>query len=215
MNQTPEALPPESFPQDGSFNQVMLWYEKQPWIRAVVQAIPVAGGPADTLLAWRGTYVNQKRVEELFRRVTGRLSQLAESAISREYLASDEFFEILRTCVEAVARAADAQKRKIVADYLASSIERGVFTDLSQQIAEDLKVLQPLHLQIIATLPQEPNVGVNLNSPLVGLEEMNVATYRKGLADLERLGFIRFDISIFTSNTSDVSGPPVVGAQPT
>nr|MBI3614145.1 hypothetical protein [Nitrospirota bacterium] len=42
MNQIPEALPPESFPQDGSFNQVMLWYEKQPWIRAMVQAIPVA-----------------------------------------------------------------------------------------------------------------------------------------------------------------------------
>ena len=193
-------VPLGPFPAEGSFDKIVQWYEKQPWLRAVVQAVPYAGGPADTLLAWRGVHVNQKRVMELFRHVNDRVSALEGSKLSHEFLGSGEFFEILRSCVEAAARAADTEKRKKVANYLAGTIERGTITDLSQQIAEDLKLLQPLHLKIIEALPNQSEVEVHRDFPPAPISGMDLAFYQKGLADLERLGYIRFHRSGGTIN---------------
>jgi len=178
--------------QKSGFQTWVTWYENQPWLRAVIQGVPYAGGPADTLLAGIATAKNQKRVEELFHSVTGRLSALEDHHLNKNLLGSDEFFEILRTCLESVARSADAKKRRHVADFLTGTIKRGTITNLSQQIAEDLKVLQPLHLQILSALPTESDHPVNPNRQPPALEVMDLAIFQKGFADLERYGFIRF-----------------------
>lgn len=181
-----------NFPQKRDFIACMARYEKQPWLRAVIQFVPLLGGPADTLIAGLATAKNQERINELFQSVTEKVSALEDNCLNKIFLGSDEFFEILRTCLESVARCADAKKRQHVADFLTGTIKLGTISDLSQQIAEDLKVLQPLHLQILNALPPESDCQVNPNLQPPGLKVMNLAIFQNGFADLERFGFIRF-----------------------
>ena len=203
MNEGNKALPFDQLPKKGSFQKIIAWYEKQPWLRAVVQAAYL--GPADTLLAGIAAKRNQSRLDELLSNVTNRLSRLEESQLNQEFLRSEEFFEIFRTCVEAVTRSSSVEKRKIVAGYLAGTIERGIIRNLSQEIAEDLKQLQPLHLQIISALPKESGSEVGFNLPLTGLEEMPHGVYNKGLSDLLRYGFLH-PISTSTLNVMGAGG---------
>ena len=169
------------------------WYDQQPWLRAIVQAIPGVGGSIDTLLAWRGSNTNQKRIEELLKDISERLSGVEDASLPKSFLGSDEFFELFRTIAEVVARSASEKKRRTAADFLAGIIMRSTITDLSQQMAEDLRMLQELHLQILAALPDEPGSSINRDKPPPRISDMDVGIYRKGLADLERLGLIFFN----------------------
>lgn len=121
-------------------DRMLAWYEGQPWLRAVIQAIPFGGGSADTLLAWRALHLNKRRVEELFGSISERLSSVEESSLDEEFLQSEQFFDLFRNCADIVARTSSEYKRKHVADFLAGTIVRGQVHDLSQQIVEDLRV---------------------------------------------------------------------------
>ena len=177
----------------GKGDAFLQWYDQQPWLRAIVQVIPGVGGSIDTLLAWRGSSTNQKRIGELLRNISDRLSGLEEASLPESFLESDEFFELFRTIAEVVARSANEKKRRTAADFLAGIIIRSTITDLSQQMAEDLRMLQELHLQILAALPDKPGSSINRDKPPPRISDMDVGNYRKGLTDLERLGFISFN----------------------
>src|SRR5215218_5843715 len=126
----------------GTVDRMLAWYESQPWLRAVIQAIPFGGGSADTLLAWRALHLNKRRVDELLANISERLSSVEESSLDEEFLRSEQFFDLLRSCADIVAKTSSEYKRKHVADFLAGTVVRGQVHDLSQQTAEDLRVIQ-------------------------------------------------------------------------
>jgi hypothetical protein len=139
-------------------------YERATWLRALVQ-LPPGGGSVDVLLAGRASTLNQQRVEELIANVSMRIDRLSGEQLKREFLASDEFFEIFRTAAEVVAHTASAEKRLIVSDYLSGTIYNGVVTDLGAQVLEDLKFMQSVHLQVLVALPAISNQGVSKQRP--------------------------------------------------
>jgi hypothetical protein len=122
-------------------------YEKEPILRAIIQLLFPFGGPTDFLLAWKATNSYQRRVQALLESVVLSVSNLEERTLNKEFLYSEEFFELLGTCVEIVARTVSENKRKHVAAFLVGTIKKGQTRDLSQQIAEDLRALQDFHLQ--------------------------------------------------------------------
>jgi hypothetical protein len=67
----------------GGIDRIFSSYEKAPWLRALIQWVPGAG-PVDTLLAWRGTHLNQQRVEELLRNVDMRISHIEGSVLNKD-----------------------------------------------------------------------------------------------------------------------------------
>lgn len=186
-------------------DKMFVWYESQPWFRAVIQSIPIGGGSADTILAWRGTNINKQRIKELFDNVSEKLSSVEDSKLNKEFLKSDEFFDLLRDCAETATRSSNQQKRKYVADFLAGTIEQGCINDLSQQIVEDLKVIQDFHLQIIIFLPQNlvpyplSPIDKTASYKIIDLHKLREAVgmdwgmFNKGISDLERFGFINYD----------------------
>ena len=169
------------------------WYESQHWLRAMVQMVPQAGGAIDTLLAWRGTGLRNTRVDELLANVSQRLSGLEESALNEEFLQSEEFFQVFVACAEAVGRSASEYKRGTIADFLSRTVIDGVLNDLSTQIAEDFKLLQELHLQILSGLPSKAGAPIDRSRPPEKILRMPPEVYMKGIADLERLGFITYN----------------------
>jgi hypothetical protein len=176
-------------------DQTLAWYEKQPWLRALVQTVPVGGGTIDTLLAWRGTHLNQQRIDELLKNVSVRLANVEEEKLDRDSLESEEFFEVFRTCAEIAARTASKSKRERLADFLAGTMLHGL-DDLSLQFAEDLKALQELHLYVMALFPCEKTYGVKKSYPREDrLQNLDKCAYEKVVSDLQRFGFLEYDDS--------------------
>ena len=178
-------------------------YEKEPVLRALVQLFFPFGGPTDFLLAWKATNLYQERVLELFESIVNSVSGLEEQTLNKEFLYSEDFFEILGTCIETVARTASKNKRRYVAAFLSGTMIQGRTHDLSKQIAEDLRVLQDFHLQILASLSDSliPNVLapekareldkiIDLHK-LKEITGMDWSVFNKGISDIERLGFIK------------------------
>lgn len=114
-----------------AIDRILTGYESAPWLRAVIQAVPIVGGSLDTLLSWRGVALNKQRVEEMFCQVSERLTILRLESLDTEFLGSEKFFEIFRACAEAVAKTSDGEKRKLVANYLAGTIHQAIITDLT------------------------------------------------------------------------------------
>jgi hypothetical protein len=186
-------------------SEFLTGYEKEPILRALLQLLFPFGGPTDFLLAWKATNLYQRRVQALLETVVLNVSNLEERSLNKEFLYSEEFLELLGTCIEIVAPTASENKRKHVAAFLVGTIKRGKTHDLSQQIAEDLRVLQDFHLQMLASVPDSlvPNVLAPVDEgasyrvidlhKLRAIVDMDWAVFSKGRTDLERLGFIRYD----------------------
>jgi hypothetical protein len=164
-----------------------------PWLRSLVQIIPLAGGSVDTLIAWRGTVLAQRRFEEFVTDVSRRLQSLEASEASQQLLESEEFVEVLRSSIEAATRTASAEKRQNVAAFLAGTIRGGHLDDVSQQIADDLIVLRELHLRVLSALPDHPRIQLPDRVALAERTGLSLAACDKALSDLQRLGFVRLN----------------------
>jgi hypothetical protein len=94
------------------------WYCNLPAVRAVVQALPVIGGPLDTMLAMPGQLFQQERVELLFRFIGEALSHFDQDFLKKEWVNSDEFRDILVQAIESSARSRSEEKIRINAMIL-------------------------------------------------------------------------------------------------
>lgn len=176
----------------GTVAGILEWYERTTWLRALVQ-LPPGGGSVDVLLAGKASALNQQRVMQLIELVNAQLEQVKEDQLNKEYLASDEFFDVFRTAAEIVAHSTSNEKRQLVAAYLAGQIRGRPVTDLGAQVLEDLRFLQPIHLQVLAVLPMKGSQGVSKRQVPDGIQEMPIDVYEKTMSDLERYGFIRYN----------------------
>lgn len=171
---------------------MLVEYEKSYLLRALVQTVPYAGS-IDMLLAGKAAEINKRRFDELLSDIAQRLDVMDQSMVRHEYLASEDFFDLLRLAVEVVVKCTDDAKRKLVADFLVGNAIAPEPNDLSFQVVEDLRVLQPFHLQVLKELPEDANAGVNRLTPPEAIHWMDHAVYQKAISDLERLGFVRYD----------------------
>ena len=168
-------------------------YENATWFRALVQLAPCgAGGAVDVLLSGKSAAINQRRVNKLLEEISTQIEELSDEKLNKQFLASDEFFEIFRTSAEIAAHSSDADKRKTVAAYLSGRVRCGVLTNLSAQVLEDIRSMQPIHFQVLAVLPPASSQVVNKTRPSEALMDMPAEVYEKCMSDLERFGFIRY-----------------------
>jgi hypothetical protein len=176
-------------------DELLTWYERAPWLRAVIQGVPLIGGSADTLFAWRGAVLAERRFLELIAEVSRRVAVIEGATPFSDELTDERFVELFKIATETATASASAAKRKRAAALLAGSIRSGQVNDLSNQIARDLAALDEFHLTILAGLPQSPNTPVSPTHPPASLSAISNVVYRKGFTDLERFGFIRYDSS--------------------
>lgn len=184
-----------------------LSYENRTQLRYLTQLAAslagVAGSPIsglllsqiDFLFSQKATKINENRIKELIDNVSERLNLIDESKLDKDFLASEHFFEIFRRCADIVARTVSDEKRKLVADYLSGVIQAATIEDISGQLLEDLNTLQEFHLQILAALPQQADEQFS-EKPPESLDNMESFIYKKGIADLERLGFIQYTYNL-------------------
>lgn len=180
-------------------------HTNQPWLRAVLGHAPANVTSAGELLSPRSKQMHDERVEEFLRAVSEGLLNFGELSSHEAFLQTDEFFDLLRDCAEAVARTTSVGKRRSFANLIVSVVKQGWIHPLTQQAADDLKVLHDVHLNILNQLPL--SLGPNLlrrTGSSTSAETDRVIDFHafqrstgiawdilnKGRSDLERLGFI-------------------------
>lgn len=87
--------------------------------RALIQTIPIIGGALDTLMAGKGTQIQQDRFYALVDALARRLDELEES---REIEPSEELFDLLRVAVENSVRTRSETKRERFANIIANKV---------------------------------------------------------------------------------------------
>jgi hypothetical protein len=176
-------------------DEIMAWYEAQPWLRAAIQAVPVIGGSADTLFAWRGTVLAQRRFRELLEGVSRRVADVEAAGRLATQVDDERFVELLKISAETATASASKEKRSRAAALLAGVLRAGKIDDLSNQVARDLAVLDDFHLVILASLPHVVGAEINPTRRPPGLDSVSDGVYQKGISDLERVGLVRYENS--------------------
>jgi len=70
-------------------------YEDNTIARVIVNAIPYIGGSVDILLTQRWTSIRQQRINDLLEKISLELSEIKETAITKEMLESEEFYDLV------------------------------------------------------------------------------------------------------------------------
>jgi hypothetical protein len=129
-------------------------YERNTAFRAAVVLIPGIGSSLDVLFASEGQRIFRERIHKLIDDMQALMETVGDSALDREYLKSEEFFDLVMRAYEATSKTRDEEKRRLYARILTGSTIRykreghspeeylGLIADLTPR---ELSVARALH----------------------------------------------------------------------
>jgi hypothetical protein len=100
-------------------------YERNTALRTLVVAIPGIGSIFDMVLASEGQRIYRERIHRLIADMKvdmqERMETVENSALDKEYLESEEFFDLLIKALDATIKTRDETKRRMYARILTES----------------------------------------------------------------------------------------------
>ncbi|MCK4296484.1 MAG: hypothetical protein KAX28_07510 [Candidatus Marinimicrobia bacterium] len=109
-------------------------YSERFALRGAICAIPYVGGAIDFILATRGSSIIQNRIQTYIEVLTNQFNDLSEGVISKEYLDSEEFFDLIIKSFEIASKTRGSNKLKL----LSSIVKRSVVKPVNNNMNEDL-----------------------------------------------------------------------------
>jgi len=118
-------------------------YSKRTSIRALVPLIPYVGSSIDVLLGSKAQKFAEERKERLYTELKAEIEKLDEPKIDKEYLQSEEWFDILLQAIDKTVRTRSKEKIKLFAKVLKGAL---LFSGLDKgsRAEEYLNVLSEL-----------------------------------------------------------------------
>lgn len=92
-------------------------------LKASISAIPFVGSAINELLFELPNRIQQNRINETVRILEQKFKALNDSAISKKYLASSDFFDFTRNLFEESLKIESHEKRQMLSDIYTSAIE--------------------------------------------------------------------------------------------
>jgi len=86
-------------------------YEENTVLRAAVVSIPLLGGGLDMIFASEGQRAAKERLYKLIEAIKERTVQLEEEAVSKEYLESEEFIDLVMKAFDSATKTRDEKIR--------------------------------------------------------------------------------------------------------
>lgn len=121
------------------FQDIIQKYEGNTVLRAIVNLIPYVGGSLDVALN-KWSQIKQRRVEELLGSINEELKGTQEAAINKDYLESDEFYDLVYQIVNNALANRCPETRTAYAKVIKSAVLNEETTanleDLVRQVAE-------------------------------------------------------------------------------
>lgn len=130
-------------------------YSGLSWLRLLVTSVPYIGGPIDLIMSTQAGKFIQKRIETLLQNLANEVEKLDEKTIDKEFLESEEFFDLLALAMEAAARTRHKEKICLYARVLSgATITHKRKHDDPEQYLKILSELSLRELQLLAAIVQ-------------------------------------------------------------
>lgn len=128
-------------------------YGQQTWFRALIQAIPYAGGSLDTLISAKGQKWREERISYYISEFSKDIDSLNDKF---EKIMSEEFFDLFRSHIENVDKTRSKSKIKRFANLLLNQIERQANWDEPEIATRILNALTDSHVMILKSICSAP-----------------------------------------------------------
>jgi len=128
-------------------------------VAAVVSGIaPWVGGPVSAVLSGMSISRKMGRIKEVILNMADKIQGL-ESEVSKDYVKTEEFQELLEKTLKQVADERNDEKRKAYAAFLAGDIKSPMESYYEEKIRflRTLEDMQINHIQILKAMMQEPD----------------------------------------------------------
>jgi hypothetical protein len=162
-------------------------------VRAAVTTIPFVGGPLDLILSTKGQKIVQERVMLLLDALKHEAANLQEEKVDKQYLESEEWFDLILKALEASARTRHIEKLQLYAKVLVGAVVKGnrskhspedYLTILTELTMRELEVAKALYEQ---QGRDEPHEGEDELKWLIRKGVINPAEHQwDSLADYKR-----------------------------
>ena len=165
-------------------------YESSPLLRALVNAIPYAGGSLDVLLSAKWAQYHSQRVDDFITKMQEELKDLQENTVRKDILESAEFYDLVYRIAQDVISSRFGETRLAYAKIIKSAVKGNdsfvSLEDLVQRIA-DLGEMDYQFIMAINKLIHSGKVvtGESISNELVG--------YGYSIMDCERQLY-RFEV---------------------
>jgi len=125
------------------------WYVNKSLVRAVLVAVPYIGGSLDIIFSSRGSAIVQSRLLDFVSSLDKEMARIRESMVDKDFLESEEFFDLSVRALEYTTRTRDREKLSLYAAILRGAT---VIQDRDDFSAEE-------YLQVLAEL-SSPEIRV-------------------------------------------------------
>ena len=165
-------------------------YEASSLLRALVNAIPYAGGSLDVLLSAKWAQYHSQRVDDFINKMQEELIELQENTVRKDLLESAEFYDLIYRIAQDVISSRFGETRlayaKIIKSAVTGNESFSSLEDLVQQIS-DLREMDYQFITAINKLIHSGKVvtGESISNELVG--------YGYSIMDCER-HLYRFEV---------------------
>lgn len=141
-------------------------YTESTKIRAAVQAIPYLGGPLDTLLAGKGSKIQNERLQHFLGELSSRLDHLEQAPIVDE----DTLFDFAMEVIEKTVKTRSIEKRELFAKIMANQVIHPDETEYAEMALRIVDELNSIHFKILKETLNAPVCG----PPFDGLKVVSV-----------------------------------------
>jgi hypothetical protein len=125
-------------------------------LRSCIAAIPIIGGPLDALVGTRGQNITQRRLEATISALSSVFLDAQQTNVDREYLESEDFFDLMNRVFRASLRTRHDEKRLLFAKIVKHSVLNQVFRHEAELYLKIIDELSPEEFRLASILHAHP-----------------------------------------------------------
>jgi len=188
-------------------------YSNSPILRSMVNLIPYVGGAIDVLITTRIQEISWKRLNTYLDQLQKQFENVDESKINKEFLQSEEFYDLFLQTARASTRTRSEQKIKLFSSIIKNAITKEFSNPLSPEdlvsIIENLSENDIIFITILQEYFDNPKVERRHGYYLIKADVLNkvlpqypVDMLYIGILQIEKYNLIVRNTSIGTTKIS-------------
>ncbi|WP_417335346.1 hypothetical protein [Halobacteriovorax marinus] len=147
-------------------------------VRALIQAIPWAGGSLDTLMGSSGQRYREKRIESLIKHLSDEIQKIGNKSLS-SINDSEELYDMMLLALEQSTRTRSEEKKKRFAKIIAHQIISPIDWDVADTIMRLISQLSEPHIELLQFALNAPVC----NGSFDGLKVIAFSNFKKTVDD--------------------------------
>ncbi len=163
--------------------EISKWYESNPFLRMLVNAIPCVGGSIDVLLSAKWAEFHSKRVEDFITKTQRELAEIQEAYLRKDLLESPEFYDLGYRIAQSVISSRFDQTRTGYARVIKSAVTGDDSFISLEELVQQISDLGEMDIQFIIAINKLIHYGQIITGESMSNE---LAQYGYSVMDCER-----------------------------